>query len=543
MKTPISSKRFFIFLAILGLHITLVSAQNAGYRAFIKISVPSFKNTFLGEPEQQSVYVYLPPSYSLDTTRRFPVVYFLSGYGVPITSLNFMDILIATGKVKEMIIVSPSSTSKLVGSFYVNSPVTGNWDDYISRDLISYIDTNYRTIPKPEARALAGHSMGGFGALNLSMLHPDVFCIGYGISPGLYNENGLQTSQVLTSRAKSNYFTFIDSVKDLSSEEAHQQYLTFINKMKNNGDDIFSVAYGSAFSGDTNLKAPYINFPYMRTDSGEIIDSVYLDRYDNGFGNLKEKAAIYKDNLEQLKGYVIDYGTADEYAWLSKGCAYFDTVLTNAGISHQCNAFAGNHSNQLTKRMTDFMLPFCSSHLEFDTAHFNNEATIYGIKITGQSGDAVIDTLERTVHAKVTAMVAQVRPAIYISPGATINPPSDVYTDYSSGSVNYTITSEDGSKSEEWTVYISRETYVREEIGSEEIRVFPNPARDHIRIQPDEGLHSIVIYDLSGRPVLERIPYVPGNEIKISDLRPGFYILKAFGIETNQIIRFAIEGE
>jgi hypothetical protein len=335
---------------------------------------------------------------------------------------------------------------------------------------------------------------------------------------------------VLTARAKNNYYTFIDSVKNLSREEAHLKYLTFINKMKNNEDDIFSVAYGSAFSGDTNLKAPYINFPFARTDSGEIVDSVYLDRYDNGFGNLREKAVIYKSNLEKLKGYVIDYGTADEYAWLSKGCAYFDTVLTEAGISHGCNAFAGGHSNQLSKRMTDYMIPFCSSHLEFDTAHFNNRATIYGIKISGQSGDAIIDTLERTVHATVksTIDISKVLPAIYISPGATINPPSNIFTDFSSGSVSYTITSEDGSRSETWTVFISDGTNVSNDSKTgNHLNVYPNPATDKIQLECIEKNSCVTICDPAGRVMLRINDYQPGSFIDVSDLAEGLYVIRA----------------
>ena len=82
------------------------------------------------------------------------------------------------------------------GSFYVNSPVTGNWEDFITQDVVGYVDSHFRTLAQAESRGITGHSMGGFGALNIAMHRPDVFSAVYSMSPGLFDENGLQESQM-----------------------------------------------------------------------------------------------------------------------------------------------------------------------------------------------------------------------------------------------------------------------------------------------------------------------------------------------------------
>ncbi len=58
---------------------------------------------------------------------------------------------------------------------YSNSPTIGNWENFIARDLVSYIDTNYRTLAKRESRGLSGHSMGGYGTMRIGMRDPETF--------------------------------------------------------------------------------------------------------------------------------------------------------------------------------------------------------------------------------------------------------------------------------------------------------------------------------------------------------------------------------
>ena len=81
-----------------------------------------------------------------------------------------------------LIIVTPNAYNKYRGKFYTNSYLTGNWEDFITQELVDYIDTNYRTIQSAESRGIAGYSMGGYGALKLAMKHPDIYGATFGLS-------------------------------------------------------------------------------------------------------------------------------------------------------------------------------------------------------------------------------------------------------------------------------------------------------------------------------------------------------------------------
>jgi S-formylglutathione hydrolase len=519
--------------------------QLPGTNIVQSVPVDRFNDCLLKEVNPQTVYIYLPPSYYIDTLKRYPVVYFLPGFGSPASYFSpHMDVQIATGKAKEMIVVTPNSMSRMIGSFYVNSPLTGNWDDYISIDLVSYMDNHYRTIAKPEARAITGHSMGGFGALNLSMLHPDIFCIGYGLSPGLFGEKGVLTSQILTQAMRNGYFAFVESIKGLSREEAHKVYLNAIS-YKINGDNQFSFAYGSAFSADTSLIAPYLNFPFSKNGSQLVTDSVFLKNYENGFGNLKEKVGKYKSNLEKLKGYVIDYGISDEYNWIPQGCVYYDKLLTEAGINHEHRPFAGTHSSNLDSRIKEYMLPFCSSILEFDSAHFNTECRLTGVKLNNIVGTTIIDTISKTIQVivKPSADLTKIKLALYISSGAKITPASNVATDYSKGSIDYLITSEDGIKSESWNVTVSKEmTSINSSREGKELLVYPNPASNHLFLKCDEKNISVQISDIQGKMVLKTVSN-NNSPIDISSLKDGMYFIKANGNKCSSNSIFLVESK
>jgi S-formylglutathione hydrolase FrmB len=69
----------------------------------------------------------------------------------------------------------PNAYTRYQGSMYSSSLTTGDWENFIARELVAYIDSHYRTIPNRMSRGLAGHSMGGYGTRRIGMKHPDVF--------------------------------------------------------------------------------------------------------------------------------------------------------------------------------------------------------------------------------------------------------------------------------------------------------------------------------------------------------------------------------
>ncbi len=163
-------------------------APSGGKIEKIMVHGKSLEGNLEGDSPDRDVAVYLPPSYSKGN-RRYPVVYLLHGYGrtaddwYPFVNLpGSMDRNIAGGTAKEMILVIPDANTLYGGSMYSNSPTSGDWEVYITHDLVSYIDTHYRTIANRNSRGLGGHSMGGYGVWRLGMKYPEVYSALYGLS-------------------------------------------------------------------------------------------------------------------------------------------------------------------------------------------------------------------------------------------------------------------------------------------------------------------------------------------------------------------------
>ncbi len=165
------------------------------------VSTRQFRSQALGTTKHY--VVYLPPSYTRDRQRRFPVAFYLHGLDGDETDWTArghidktLDSLIAAG-LPEMILVMPDgddswyTTWNFLGDFQgclkkapphrktesVNDYCVPwpHYDDYIARDLVAHVDSTYRTMADRRHRAIAGLSMGGYGAVWLAIAYPDVF--------------------------------------------------------------------------------------------------------------------------------------------------------------------------------------------------------------------------------------------------------------------------------------------------------------------------------------------------------------------------------
>src|SRR5271166_1595391 len=155
----------------------------------IKIHGTALEGNLEGDAVDRDVIVFLPPSYAKEKSRRYPVVYALHGYSIgaeqwthEIHVPQTIEGAFSQGA-KEMIVVLPDSKTVYNGSMYSSSVTTGDFENFIAHDLVSYIDAHYRTIPNRSSRGLVGHSMGGYGATRIGMKHSDVFGSLYIMSP------------------------------------------------------------------------------------------------------------------------------------------------------------------------------------------------------------------------------------------------------------------------------------------------------------------------------------------------------------------------
>ncbi|HUG43920.1 MAG TPA: alpha/beta hydrolase-fold protein, partial [Acidobacteriota bacterium] len=150
-------------------------ARLAGRLVVDTVASAALEGNILGDPVRQQVVVYLPPDYDRAPTRRYPSVYLLPPFDGsastwtrawpalfgPRPGVAFIDSVMAAGEVPPMIVVMPNGRNRYHGSFFFNSPISGNWEDFLTIEIVRHIDQTYRTLPAAESRGVAGHSMGG----------------------------------------------------------------------------------------------------------------------------------------------------------------------------------------------------------------------------------------------------------------------------------------------------------------------------------------------------------------------------------------------
>ncbi|MCF2141987.1 MAG: esterase family protein [Candidatus Lokiarchaeota archaeon] len=335
-------------------------------------------------------HIYLPPKYFTQDNQEtyYPVIYLLHGYSGDINDLliiskeeipkhypfiyrvilrkffkNFptleqLDNLINTNQLKSFILVQADGSLPIEnifkekgfngliskkGSFYLNSPYTGNYADYIFEDLVNYIDHTYRTIPKKSGRALIGGSMGGFGALLGGILKPDLFSAIAALSPAI-------------------------SWLELFN---HQEIIPFYQRIygkrkaiklgQQDLDDILDTA-DLIFSKDVPL-LPSIK----RDENGNIISfnskakekwmerdlNSLIHKYPNAFHNCALQITCEEN---------------DEYGFLAQ-IQQFNTTLHEKGISADLQIFHDSYASKISPHMIGIVqklipgLMFCSKYL------------------------------------------------------------------------------------------------------------------------------------------------------------------------------------
>ncbi|MGC8764948.1 MAG: alpha/beta hydrolase [Brevinematia bacterium] len=339
----------------------------------VDVEATSLSNNIFGESTKRQVIVYLPPDYQ-NENKRYPVLYYMPGYtitaynvvgsialGFPITDI--MDEQLKKGNIGKMIVVAVDGVNIFSGSFFVNSPLTGNWEDYIVKDLVNYIDSNYRTIAKASSRAICGHSMGGFGALYLALRHPETFSVVYAMSAGILDREGVKNSTVLVDKKyEKDWFNLIETLEKMSKEEALKYIRDNAKSWRLTYDPkLFSLAYGCAFAYDSVDKPPFIKYPKRKDGS---FDEEVVLIWNNGFGNWEKKIEDYKNKSIRLKAIAWDCGNQDEYEWIPRGAKYLDELMMKYHIPHTYFKYDGTHISKRKERFEQFALPFIWKNLE-----------------------------------------------------------------------------------------------------------------------------------------------------------------------------------
>jgi S-formylglutathione hydrolase len=311
----------------------------------IRVHGKSLEGNLEGDTADPYVSIYLPPSYSRNRLRRYPVLYLLHGYmdedsnwfgakHVFVDAPKAIDAALAAGS-REMIIVMPDAHTAYLGSMYSSSPVTGDWESFITRDLVHYIDTHYRTIPNRMSRGLAGHSMGGYGTIRLGMKYPQVFSSIYALS-----------ACCLAPMKPAPSTTFADAEKVTSAADLSK--VGFGTRA--------AVAESAAWSPDPSKPPLYFDLPEV---NGQIQPQVIAE-WDANAPLAMLPQYVY--NLQELHAIALDVGTKDG---LMSSIEEFDKRLTEFGIAHSFETYEGTHISGIQMRLEQKVLPFFSKNLNF----------------------------------------------------------------------------------------------------------------------------------------------------------------------------------
>jgi S-formylglutathione hydrolase FrmB len=307
----------------------------------IKVHGASLEGNLEGDAVDRDVIVFLPPSYATAKNRRYPVVYALHGYSIgaeqwthEIDVPQTIEGAFAQGA-QDMIVVLPDSKTVHNGSMYSSSVTTGDFEQFIARDLVAYIDAHYRTIPNRLSRGLVGHSMGGYGASRIGMKHPDVFGSLYIMSPCCMSARIGGPTNPANDKA-------LEAVKT----PADSASLSFGLRAQ--------LASAAAWSPDPKNPPLYLDLP---TKDGvpqpDVIAKwaanaplAFVDQY---IGNLRQYRAIAMDVGDQ-DGLRIDAGKLHD-------------ILDSYGIANAFEIYHGTHTSAVADRFQNHVMPFFSKNL------------------------------------------------------------------------------------------------------------------------------------------------------------------------------------
>ncbi len=308
----------------------------------IKIHGKALEGNLEGNAVDRDVFVFLPPSYAVETSRRYPVVYALHGYSIgaeqwthEIHVPQTIEGAFATGA-REMIVVLPDSKTVHNGSMYSSSVTTGDFEQFIVHDVVDYIDAHYRTIPDRMSRGLVGHSMGGYGATRLGMKHPDVFGSLYIMSPCCLSARTIESVNPENEKALEAVKTPEDSAK-----------LSFFQRAQ--------LASAAAWSPDPLNPPLYLDLPVK---DGKVRPDILAKWTANAPLAFIDQ---YIDKLRRYTAIAIDVGDQDRLRFDTEKLHH---VLDDYGIENSFEIYQGTHTSAVADRFQNHVIPFFSKNLK-----------------------------------------------------------------------------------------------------------------------------------------------------------------------------------
>lgn len=337
------------------------------------------KGNPLGDPHVRKLAVWLPPQYDTATDQRFPVLYDLAGFtGSGLSHTNWKPFgdnvpervarLIHDKKMGPVIVVFPDCFTALGGNQYINSSAIGPYADYLVRELIPFVDREFRTLARREHRGCFGKSSGGYG----SMIHGMKYARHWG---AIANHSGdayfdfvywhdwpntlNELARHRTPRRKPGVYDALRESrrKPVAAGMDDGRIKRFLEqawkKEKLSGAEghcMMNLCMAATYDPDPNAPLGF-RVPF-NLESGALIEERWRKWRAHDPVNLVGR---YRANLKSLRGIFIDCGWRDQYH-IHFGSRILSSRLAAAGIRHTYEEFDDNHSD-IDYRM-DVSLPF-----------------------------------------------------------------------------------------------------------------------------------------------------------------------------------------
>src|SRR6201996_2629320 len=296
----------------------------------------------LGDPAQRPLYVYRSPGAVADGGRRFPSVYVIQGYSGQVdmwlgrtafepTVVERIDAMFAAGECPDAVIVFVDAWTSLGGSQFLNSPGTGPYLDHLCDEIVPFVDERYPTAAGAAHRGIAGKSSGGYGAMVVPMLRPDVFGAlashaGDALFECCYQRDFPGIARLLRDDFGGSYDKLLEAATATPSFDWNRFGAAFS-----------LYAYACAYTPDPARPGRAL-LPFD-VATGRVRDGIWQRWLKLDPVRMAEPHA---DALRGMRRIYLDAGRQDEF-FLDLGAQAFAGELTRLGIEHTLELFDGKH--------------------------------------------------------------------------------------------------------------------------------------------------------------------------------------------------------
>lgn len=295
----------------------------------------------LGDPTRRPLYVLRPPGVELDHPRALPSVYVIQGYTGQLdmwanrsafepTVIERIDALLADPDVPDAIVVLVDAWTSFGGSQFLDSTGTGRYQSYLCDEVVPFVDERYPTAADRDRRAITGKSSGGYGAMVVPMVRPDVFgALASHAGDALFRLS-MTPSIAKTIRTLRDHF-------DSSWEVFFERFAEADAFDYDKHGPIEIYGYAAAYSPDPERPGRAL-LPFD-VATGELDPDVWRLWLEH---DPVEMAAGYAEALRSMRRIYLDAGKGDEY-FLDLGAMAFARELEKLGVEHSLELFDGKH--------------------------------------------------------------------------------------------------------------------------------------------------------------------------------------------------------